>query len=227
MELDKKRDTAKYIHIWEGELRQELEGALFNRDMIKHDPIPRDREYEKIIISIDPSVTAKATSDACGLIALGRVDDTHYDVLEDRTSIMTPKEWAEKAVSMYERWDANNILYESNQGGDLVKTVIKNINPNIMVIPIHARKGKRIRAEEILYLYEEGYVNHGSYFKTLEYEMVTFTGDKKDKSPNALDALVHGLKYLRPKVNKPKGLVLANMSDFKTQGTMTLRNQWK
>ena len=223
MELDRKRNQLKYDHVWEGKLINLTIGALWNKDMIKHEQIPEDVEYEKIIISIDPSVTAKATSDACGLIALGRVDNHHYNILEDCTSIMTPKEWAEKAVSMYERWEANSILYESNQGGDLVKTVIKNINPSIMVTPIHARKGKRIRAEEILYLYEEGYVNHGSYFKTLEFEMVTFTGAKKDKSPNALDALVHGLKYLRPKINKPKGLVLANMAGFTSKGSITLR----
>jgi phage terminase large subunit-like protein len=198
LEYDKKRDILKYEHIWEGKLRKDIVGALWNKDMIIHKAAPRDQEYDKILVSIDPSVTNKATSDACGLIVAGKVSDKEYHILNDATAIMSPKEWAMKAIALYRKYEANYIVYESNQGGDLIKTVIRDIDPSIRCVPVHARRSKTVRAEEILYLYEAGYVTHTKHFTTLEYEMVTFTGDKKDKSPNSLDAMVHGLKSLSP-----------------------------
>ncbi|OQY40929.1 MAG: hypothetical protein B6229_00400 [Spirochaetaceae bacterium 4572_7] len=219
MEWDKSRNTAKYLHIWEGELISLTEGALWNYDMIKHSKAADIEDYEKIVVAIDPSVTSKATSDACGLIVGGRLKKNRYDILSDKTAIMSPKTWATTAVQLYNYYQADYIVYESNQGGDLIKTVIGDLDRSIKCYPVHARRGKKVRAEEILYLYEEGYVTHTKHFKTLESEMVTFTGDKKDKSPNALDAMVYCLKSLTPnKVRVQRGTHPGQM------GSMRLRH---
>ncbi len=219
-EMEYTRDTnyEKYLWVWEGGYRETIEGALWSRDMIIHKTIPTDTEFEKIVVSIDPSVTAKVTSDACGLIVAGRKSKKEYIVLNDSTAIMSPQTWANKAVALYHRYRADHIVYESNQGGDLIKTVIRNIDPTIRVLAVHARRGKKIRAEEIVYLYEDGQVVHAGYFKTLEHEMVTFTGEKTEQSPNALDAMVYALKDLSPYKNRqPHGVVVASM------GTMMLK----
>lgn len=229
IELDKEKDYQKYLHVWEGKLRKEIEGALWNKDMIKYVSPDEYAKYlltsfDKVVVSIDPSVTAKATSDACGLIVAGKINDK-YIILDDKTKIMSPQTWAEKAVALYDEYEADHITFESNQGGDLVKTLIRNINPKIRCIGVHARRGKKVRAEEILYLYETGQVKHYRPFKTLEYEMVTFTGEKKEKSPNALDAMVYALKDLSPgRYKTPAGLVNASMSSLaKPMGTARLR----
>ena len=229
MEYDRMRDENKYLHIWEGELRKEVEGALWSRGMIKYSSPSEQAKlllsgYDKVVVSIDPSVTAKVTSDACGLVVAGKIGNDYY-VLDDKTAIMSPKKWAEEAVKLYELHDANYITYESNQGGDLIKTLINNIDPTIRCISVHARRGKRIRAEEIVYLYENEQVRHIKPFPVLEKEMVTFTGEKKEKSPNALDALVYALKDLSPSRHKiPAGLTKASMSTLtQPTGIMQLR----
>ena len=229
MEYDRSRNIQKYLHVWEGELRQEMEGALWNKGMIKHCSLDEQAklllvEYDKAVVSIDPSVTAKATSDACGLVVAGKINN-EYIILNDSTKIMSPQTWAEKAVDLYYEYEADHITYESNQGGDLVKTLIRSIDPSIRCIGVHARRGKKVRAEEILYLYETEQVKHFKVFKTLEYEMVTFTGEKKDKSPNALDAMVYALKDLSPKRYKtPAGMTPAKMTELgRPKSTMRLR----
>lgn len=215
MEYDKERDYPKYLHVWEGKLRQEKEGALWNREMLKniHKELPEDIQFEEIVVAIDPSVTSKMTSDACGLIVAGRIDKKQYAVLDDKTEIMSPKKWATMAVELYHQYEADHIVYESNQGGDLINTLIRSIDPSIRCVSVHARRGKKVRAEEILYLYEEEQVIHTKFFKTLEFEMVTFTGDKTEKSPNALDALVYALKNLSPnKARHSQGTRRASMA---------------
>ncbi|OQY39649.1 MAG: hypothetical protein B6229_03250 [Spirochaetaceae bacterium 4572_7] len=233
MEYDRDRDELKYLHVWEGELRAEIEGAVWNKKMIKYCSTNERAKieltgYDKVVVSIDPSVTAKITSDACGLVVAGKIGNDYY-IIDDKTAIMTPKSWAQKAVDLYYLHDADYITYESNQGGDLIKTLINNIDPSIRCISVHARRGKRIRAEEVVYLYENEQVKHIRPFKTLEHEMLTFTGEKTEKSPNALDAMVYALKDLSPSRYKvPSGLTPVKMGTFVNKvGTMRPRTQWK
>jgi PBSX family phage terminase large subunit len=209
MEWDKSRNYEKYLHIWEGHLIQQAEGALWKRNMIKHTPAP-DRNFDEVVVAVDPSTTDKATSDACGIIVAAKKGDEYY-ILDDGSEILSPLDWAKRAISLYEKWQANRIVYEGNQGGMMVKTIIHQINPAIRCISYHARKNKMARAEEILSLYEQDKVHHVRNFTELEYEMVTYTGDKKQKSPNRLDALVYALKNLSKIGHAPRGTVRGNM----------------
>jgi PBSX family phage terminase large subunit len=205
----KEENYEKYLHIYEGEVVKQIEGALWKRNMIKHTPAP-DRNFDEVVVAVDPSTTDKATSDACGIIVAAKKGDEYY-ILDDGSEILSPLDWAKRAISLYEKWQANRIVYEGNQGGMMVKTIIHQINPAIRCISYHARKNKMARAEEILSLYEQDKVHHVRNFTELEYEMVTYTGDKKQKSPNRLDALVYALKNLSKIGHAPRGTVRGNM----------------
>lgn len=224
MERDKRTNMAKYNHIWLGQLIQEIEGALWNRELLLYPDKDEWIHYneikfafDKIVIAIDPSVTSKQTSDACGLIAAAKYKNK-YIILEDATAILSPDKWARKAVSLYHKWSADHIIYESNQGGDLTRVIIGQVDPSIRVQSVHATRGKILRAEPIVQLYEQGLVQHLKSFPILEQEMVTFTGDPKQTSPNSLDAMVYALTDIAEQgIHAPSGMIRAS------KGIMTLR----
>lgn len=194
----------KYLYIYGGECKKETEGALWNRDIIpvcskeekEHYFKTEFSEFERIVVAIDPSITSKNTSDACGIVAVGKLlNQEKFVVLDDKTAILTPSQWADTALSLYYRYKADRIVAEINQGGDMVKTIIHQ-KDRVPYRGVHASRGKITRAEPIAALYEELRVTHIEHFAGLEYEMVTYTGAKSEKSPNSLDALVWGLTDL-------------------------------
>lgn len=219
MEYDRRTNHAKYLHIWEGELITAVEGALWNLDMIHHvsdaeakELIDSDySELEKIVVSIDPSTTSKATSDACGLVVVGKyIGRNHYIVIDDLTAIMSPATWAKKAIMLYDKYKANYIVAEANQGGKMIKTILRSIREDLPYKDVYAKKGKILRAEPVAALYEQGKVDHLHAYTNLEYEMTTYTGASSDASPNSLDALVYAvLELASPKQTAPDGMVPA------------------
>lgn len=211
MEYDKKHRYAKYLHIWEGQLREDIEGALWNAEMFNYlgdderaEMIKNKyRIFEKIVVALDPSGTSNQNSDACGIVVVGKYSGLNrWCILEDITAIMSPIEWATKSIALYQKYNANKIVYETNYGGDMIPTVIKGVDRYIPLEGVRATKGKMLRAEPIVVLYEQGLVDHYDRFTSLEYEMTTFNGDPKQKSPNRLDAAVWGLTYLSGKVGR-------------------------
>jgi len=197
MEHDKKTNYQKYLHIWEGELMSEVDGALWSHDIIKYSAKDDELVYDRVVVAIDPATTSNAKSDACGLIVAGKVrNKDEYVVIEDLTRVASPSEWANLAISAYDRHGADRIVAETNQGGDMVKTIIKNIRKNVAYQGVHASRGKILRAEPVSALYEEGRVLHLKKFVDLEYEMVTYTGAKGETSPNRLDAMVYAIVSL-------------------------------
>jgi predicted phage terminase large subunit-like protein len=193
MEYCKATNYAKYLHIWEGQLRNETVGALWKYADFRYGAIPES--LHKIVVAVDPSGTSGPEANACGIIAVGKFGD-NYTVIEDQTGIMSPLEWASTAINTYRRLRANAIIYEDNFGGDMVATIIRQIDKGIPIKAVHASRGKILRAEPIKVLYEQGLVTHAKPFPDLEYEMTTYTGEKGQSSPNRLDALVWGLTEL-------------------------------
>lgn len=191
---------AQYGH---GEMaRQELDGelvefdsaALFNLSTIDAARVAAAPEMDEIIVSVDPAVTSKSTSDACGIVVVGRVDSQAY-LLHDATLQGVPSTvWAKRVAEIAEAWNASFILAESNQGGELVKQVLQQAGTGRAIKLVHARLGKRERAHPVAALYEAGRVHHVGHFRELEDELIAF-GMSKD-SPNRLDALVHGVTQL-------------------------------
>ena len=181
-----------------GEFSDDIMGALFTENAINRNRLLKHPTLKQVVISIDPATTSKSTSDETGIMVVGKCENDRGYLLEDRSGIYKPLEWVKIACDLFYKWDADCIVAEINQGGEIVKAVINNNDPNIVVKTVHATKGKVLRAEPISFLYEEDRISHIGGFPDAENEMTTFTGAEGEKSPNRLDAIVHGFTYLFP-----------------------------
>jgi predicted phage terminase large subunit-like protein len=144
---------------------------------------------------VDPAVTSREGSDDTGIIVAGKGTDGHGYVLGDYTIHDTPKRWAEAAITAYNRHEANVIVGETNNGGDLVEMNIKAVDTSVPFKAVHASRGKTTRAEPISSLYEQGRVHHFGTFPDLEDQMCEWIPGA-EKSPDRVDALVYALSVL-------------------------------
>jgi len=157
----------------------------------------------RIVVAIDPPVSATETSDESGLIVAGITADNTAYILEDCSAQATPLEWATRAVKAFHHWQADRIVAEVNQGGDMVETILRQVDPNVPYRAVHATRGKLVRAEPIAALYEQERVSHLGHFTTLEDQMCAFTGQPQEGgSPDRVDALVWALTDLMVKPSK-------------------------
>lgn len=192
----------------EGEVLDDMPGALWNRDMIdalrKPDgPI----DLERIVVAVDPAATSGEDADETGIVVVGVARDEDGDtrgyVLEDGSLRGTPEEWASKAVSLFHKWDADRIVAEKNQGGEMVAAVMKAVDRDVPITLVHATRGKHVRAEPVSALYEQGRIHHIGRFDKLEDQMCLFTRDadrSPGNSPDRVDALVWGLTSVFDKI---------------------------
>ena len=185
----------------QGELIEGREGALWTRTMIDmaRQPVPDD--LSRVVVAVDPPVTSGKGADECGIVvvgvrAKGKPKDWEAWVLEDCSLKATPQAWAEAAAAAYADYAADRMVAEVNQGGDLVENLMRQVAPNIAYRGVHAAKGKRLRAEPVAALYEQGRVHHAGAFATLEDQMCAFTGTGDRTSPDRVDALVWALTDL-------------------------------
>jgi phage terminase large subunit-like protein len=149
----------------------------------------------RIVVGIDPAVTSGENSDETGIITCGIGIDKHFYVLADDTLKASPNEWGKRAVQAYTKWQADRIVAEVNNGGDMVVSVIHQVDRGAPVKKVHATRNKKTRAEPISALYEQGKVHHVGGFPQLEDQMVLWTPDTR-QSPDRLDALVWALTEL-------------------------------
>ena len=187
---------------YDGEFLSDIEGALWSFDMIESTRRPQDGLAGRTVIAIDPAVTANKNSDETGIIGCGAVGDG-FKVYADRSGRYKPSEWAHVAVKLYDDLQADAIVVEVNQGGDLVKQVIKSVNQNVKIVEVRATKGKYLRAEPIASLYEQGKVEHAEGLEVLETQLQEWVPESGLPSPDRLDALVWGLTELALKERKP------------------------
>lgn len=176
------------------EILDEIKGALWSRKLIRN--INKPRDYKRIVVAIDPAVTSKkkargdsSDSDETAIVVGAQGFDGRGYVLDNISGIWTPNTWASKAIMLYDKWKADVMVGEVNNGGDLIETVIKNIDSSINYKSVHASRGKITRAEPVVALYEQGTVDHLGIFSKLEDEMTTWTPEA-GYSPNNIDALV-------------------------------------
>ena len=178
------------------EIIENVEGALWNANMIEEARlIDEERDLTNIIVAIDPAVTSNENSDETGILVVGKDANNEYYVLEDLSGRYSADKWGRIAVKAYHEWEADRIVAEVNNGGDLVERLLRNIDFNIPYRSVHATRGKLVRAEPIAALYEQKRVHHVGTFPDLETQMCSYTGDIKT-SPDRLDALVWGLTEL-------------------------------
>jgi phage terminase large subunit-like protein len=195
----------------EGELLEDIPGALWTRTAIDNSRRPEaPKQLDRIIVAIDPATSSEEHSDETGIVCVGIARDPDgYNrgyVLADRSVRGAPDEWAKKAVGLYREFEADRIIAEKNQGGEMVEAVIRAVDRNVPVTLVHASRGKIIRAEPISALYEQGRVHHVGRFDELEDQMCMFSSDynRKDGSPDRLDALVWGLSFIFNKMTARK-----------------------
>ena len=188
----------------EGEFTDDNEFALWKRasmiDPYRVAQVPHD--LERVVIGVDPGTTNKEDSDATGIIAAGVKmigNHEHFYILGDRTVLASVNDWAATVVNDYQELQANYVIAETNQGGDLVEYALRNSHQaghNMPIQKVHAKKSKLLRAEPVSQLYEQGRVHHVGELTALEDEMCDFTGELNQDSPNRLDALVYAVLAL-------------------------------
>lgn len=182
-----------------GEILMELKDSLWKMDMIQYsDPLPDLEDMDRIIVSIDPAGVNNKKADETGIIAVGIIDKVCY-VLRDLTGHYSPDGWARAAVELHRSLNADAIVAEKNFGGDMVRANIEHYlersKETARIIVTTASKSKELRAEPIVGLYEQKRVLHARGLGKLEEEMLTWVPGK-GKSPNRVDALVHGITEL-------------------------------
>lgn len=199
---------ARYIGTTLG--RQELDGdvveadtqALWHIGMLDTHRVMSAPALRQIIVALDPPVSAGPKADACGLVVIGRGEDGRAYVLEDATvQGLPPDKWAAHVRRVYRAYEAQALIAEVNQGGELVREIVQREAEDIVFEPVRAIAGKLLRAEPVAVLYARGRVSHVGAFAELEKQMCSYDGS--GPSPDRMDALVWGISWLllRPQGN--------------------------
>lgn len=180
----------------DAELIDDLEGALWKRSLIEDARVaPRERTYQRIVVAIDPAGGASKTSDETGIVVAARGFDGDAYVLADLSGRYSPEGWATVAVRAFQDHKADRIVAEANFGGAMVEATLRAVNRDVPVRMVHASRGKQIRAEPIVALYEQGKVHHVGNFPKLEDQMCQWD-PRMSGSPDRVDALVWGITEL-------------------------------
>ena len=201
------------------EILDEAAGALWNRKMIDdaqfdlpEDCIVKDedgitvnfdasrkefaKKLVKVVVSVDPAITSNEESDLTGIMVAGIDINGNAYILEDATDRYMPEQWAAKAISLYNEYEADLIVAERNQGGDMVRSTLRTVDDTVPIKMVHASRGKYARAEPVSSLYERGKVKHLKYLEDLEEQMVTWEPLGSIGSPDRLDAMVWAVTNL-------------------------------
>lgn len=185
------------------ELLDKIEGALWSTDIIDAGRVSVAPQLSRIVIGVDPAATSGSESDETGIIAAGVAMNGKMQegyVLEDCSLRATPDQWARRAIMAYDRWQADTIVAEVNNGGEMVTEVVRSAaekmqaegvrsSPEVNIRQVHASRGKATRAEPVSAKYEQGLIHHVGFFAKLEEQQVTFTPGSS-RADDRMDALV-------------------------------------
>lgn len=191
----------------EAELLEDTPGALWRLGQIDDDRVDQAPELARIAVAVDPSATNTETSAETGIVAGGVDDRGHGYILRDASGKYTPGEWGAAAVLLHDALDADCIVVETNQGGDMAVHVLttaaeklyrekKRKTPHVTIRRVHASRGKRARAEAPAALSEQHRVHHVGCFARLEDQLCTWDASDGSPSPDRLDAFVWLVTYL-------------------------------
>jgi phage terminase large subunit-like protein len=180
----------------DAELIEDNPDALWSRETIDKARVRKAPELVRIVVAVDPPATSGPNADECGIVVAGIADDGRAYVLDDRSmGGLTPLTWASRAAKAFRDHEADRIVAESNQGGEMVSTIMRQVMPTAPLKLVRATRGKRVRAEPVAALYEHGFVSHVGALARLEDQMCDFVPGS-GKSPDRLDALVWALTDL-------------------------------
>lgn len=210
LEQERKDDLAnrpdRYMHVWEGDYEPTAIGAIWDRLVLHRNRRDAAPTLSRIVVAVDPAVSGEPGSDEHGIIVVGIGADGRGYVLEDLTCRGGPEAWSRAAVVAYDKHDADAIVIERNQGGDMCRHTLRTVRPSLPVIEVTATRGKHVRAEPIAALYAQGKISHVGTFPELEQQMcqMTAAGYAGEGSPDRCDALVWGLTQLFPGMVRAK-----------------------
>lgn len=176
------------------ELLLDTPGALWTMAMLDTEgcrvPETNVPDLVRVVTAIDPAVTSGEDADSTGIVTVGQDHTGDLWVLADDTCRLSPEGWASVAIGAMDRWGGDRIVAEVNNGGDLVESVLRAVDRTVPYRKVTASRGKRVRAEPVAAMYEQGRVHHVAGLEELEAQMCTWTPDSRQGSPDRLDALV-------------------------------------
>lgn len=178
------------------ELLDDCPGAMWKLASIDDSRVKAAPALSRVVVAVDPAVTSNDKSDETGIVVCAKGADGHGYVLEDGSGKFTPLEWATRAVALYDKWGADRVVAEVNNGGDLVEANLRQVRKAVPFTAVRASRGKVIRAEPVSALYEQGRCHHVGNHPGLEDQMTTWDGTTGEKSPDRVDALVWGMTDL-------------------------------
>jgi phage terminase large subunit-like protein len=180
------------------EILDDNPGALWKLSDIEATRVATLPEFTRIVVAIDPAVTSNKNSDETGIVvcAMDDREPNHFYVLEDASDIYTPDAWAKKAITLYHHWQADKVIGEVNNGGDMIEATLRHQDANVAYKSVRATRGKAVRAEPISAIYEQRRVHHHGTFGKLEDQLTVWNPATDKDSPDRLDALVWGITEL-------------------------------
>lgn len=178
------------------EVLDDVPGALWTRAALDGTRTTVEPEMARVVVAVDPAVTSGEAADETGIVVAGLGIDGRGYVLADRSCRLSPDGWARRVVAAANEFEADRIVAETNNGGDLVERVLRTVDARVPYKKVTASRGKRVRAEPVAALYEQGRVSHVGGFDALEDQMCQFVPEGYDGSPDRVDALVWAMTEL-------------------------------
>lgn len=205
--FDRKANPARYGHIWLGHYEPVAIGAIWDRATLHENrlkEVPCD--LSRILVAVDPAVSSEDGANEHGIVVCAEGDDGNGYVLEDATTSGKPQKWATRAIAMFDKHEADAVVIEINQGGDMAESVLRAIRHDLPIIKVRASRGKHVRAEPISALYTLGKMKHVGAYPELEAQMcqMTASGFEGEGSPDRVDALVWGMTELFHSLSRPE-----------------------
>lgn len=192
------------------EVLDQSESALWNRNILDATRVASlaGITITRHIVAVDPAITNTKTSDETGIVVVALSSDGHGYVIEDGSGRYSPAEWAEKVKSLYDKYSANMVVAEGNQGGDMVRHTLQGVGSHLPVRIVHASKGKIARAEPISAFFEKGKCHIVGSLPLLEEQLCTWEPSSGKDSPDRLDAMVWGLTDIMLRKEARQGQLL-------------------
>jgi phage terminase large subunit-like protein len=184
----------------DGELIADVEGALWPRELIERSRAAMPEQFDRIVVGVDPPAGVGEGCDACGIVVAGRAEGRLYAIADESCQGLSPEGWARRVAAAVERWDADIVVAEVNNGGAMVGSVLKAAEVGVRVHLVSASRGKAARAEPIALRFETGRAFFAGSFPQLEDELAALTAgggyDGPGKSPDRADAMVWAMTEL-------------------------------
>lgn len=199
-----------------GEVLEDVEGALWSYTIIEpYRNLPGEdfihpEDMDRIVVGVDPAGSSSKKRDETGIIVIGRRGD-HYYVIDDFSGHYTPNGWARAAWQAYDKYNADCVVAEKNYGGEMVLSTLRNVRNDGNAKLVYSRRGKVLRAEPVVGLYEQGRVHHFEGLDDLETQQTEWIADQQD-SPDRVDALVHGATELSAGRGGPASIAVPGSS---------------